>query len=290
MRDRTASNVPTEFLEATGCRYAFRRFGAGAALPLVFLPHFTGTLDNWDPAVVDPLASGREVILFDNAGIGRSNGEVPTTVEEMAGHLDRFLDALGIAACDLIGFSLGGMVAQELVRERPALVRRLILVGTAPRGGEDIMNLEKPSLAPHFADQSLKGYAILQKIFFAPTQSSQEAGAAFIGRLSERSSDRDAPSGPQVARAQLAAFRQWQESQGERFAGLKSISQSTLVICGVHDEMIPVRNSYFLSQNLPNALLLTYPNAGHGALFQFHESFTRVAASFLDSASPIAEL
>jgi pimeloyl-ACP methyl ester carboxylesterase len=272
----------TRFLEVAGERYAYRRFGAGAGLPLLCLQHFTGTLDNWDPAVTEPLAAEREVILFDNAGVGRSTGEVPQTIAGMTKHALAFLDGLGLTTCDVLGFSLGGMIAQQMVQDRPSVFRRMLLVGTAPRGGEDIMHLEKPTLAKYLQDPTYRGYAVLQKIFFAPTESSQAAGAAFISRLSQRTEDRDTPSGPQVAKAQIAAFREWEQWTGERFADLHGIRQPTLVVNGVHDEMIPVRNSYWLGENLPNGMLLTYPDAGHGSLFQFHESFTRQASAFLE--------
>ncbi len=280
--------APTLFLQANGERYAYRRFGRTSALPLLCLQHFTGTLDNWDPAVTDALAAGRELILFDNAGVGRSSGTVPETIAGMAAHASAFLDALGLNSCDVLGYSLGGMVAQQLVLDRPSIFRRMILVGTGPRGGEDIMHLEKPSLAKYLNDPKLQGYSPLQKIFFAPTESSQAAGAAFIGRLAQRREDRDAVSGPEVARAQIAAFREWEQFTGERFATLKGIRQPTLVVNGVHDEMIPVRNSYWLSETLPNAVLMTYPDAGHGSLFQFHESFAHQAQEFLASDSPVA--
>jgi len=247
-----------------------------------------GTLDNWDPAVTDPLAASREVILFDNAGIGRSTGRVPNTVQEMAAHVLEFLDGLGVTTCDVLGFSLGGMVAQQVALERPSMIRRMILVGTAPRGGQDIMHLEKPSLATSFSDPALPGYARLQKIFFTPTRSSQAAGQAFVARLAERTDDLDPPSGPEVAAAQIAAFREWEHVCGERFADLTKFHQPTLVVNGIHDEMIPVSNSYALGEHLPNAVLLTYPDAGHGSLFQFHESFTRQAAAFLASDSQFA--
>jgi len=281
-------SAPTRFLESGTERYAYRRFGSGPGLPLLCLQHFTGTLDNWDPALLDPLAAEREVILFENAGIGRSSGTVPNTVAGMAAHALAFLDRLGLKTCDVLGFSLGGMVAQQMVLERPAIFRRLILVGTAPRGGEDIMHLDKPSIAKHLADPTLKGYAVLQKIFFAPTESSQAAGAAFIQRLMQRRDDREPLSGPAVAQAQMAAFREWEQVSGERFSDLKAIRHPTLVVNGVHDEMIPVSNSYWLSARLPNAVLLTYPDSGHGSLFQFHESFTRQAAAFLASQSEFA--
>jgi pimeloyl-ACP methyl ester carboxylesterase len=286
----TPSNVsaPTQFLDVGDARYAYRRFGTGSACPLLCLQHFTGNLDNWDPAVTDPLASGREVILFDNAGIGRSSGTVPQTIGAMAEHALAFMDGLKLDHCDVLGYSLGGMVAQHMVLERPSLFRKLILVGTAPRGGADIMHVEKPSLVRYFQDPALQGYARLQKLFFAPTASSQAAGEAFVARLGQRRTDRDQPSGPEVAAAQIAAFRDWEHYTGDRFADLQRIREPTLVVNGVRDEMIPIRNSYWLSENLPNAVLLTYPDSGHGALFQFHESFTRQATAFLDSDSPFA--
>jgi pimeloyl-ACP methyl ester carboxylesterase len=286
----SASNVtaPTQFLQVRNERYAYRRFGNGPGRPLLFLQHFTGTLDNWDPAVTDPLASGREVILFESAGVGRSTGKVPDTVAGIATHALAFLSGLGVTTCDVLGFSLGGMVAQQMAQDRPSIFRRMILVGTAPQGGEDIMHLEKPSLARYLGDPTLQGYAVLQKIFFAPTPSSQAAGEAFIGRLAQRKADREPASGREAAGAQMAAFREWEQFTGARFENLKSIRQPTLVVNGIHDEMIPVSNSYWLAENLPNAVLLTYPDSGHGSLFQFHESFTRQAAAFLASDSPFA--
>jgi pimeloyl-ACP methyl ester carboxylesterase len=206
----------------------------------------------------------------------------------MATHALAFLDGLDLANCDVLGFSLGGMVAQQMAQDRPSIFRRMILAGTAPRGGEDIMHLEKPSLAKHFGNPKLQGYAILQKIFFAPTKSSQAAGAAFIERLAQRTQDREPISGPEVAKAQLAAFREWERFTRQRFGDLKDIRQPTLVVNGIHDEMIPVANSYWLSENLPNAVLMTYPDSGHGSLFQFHESFTRQTTAFLASDSPFA--
>ena len=247
---QSATSVPTQFLQASGETYAYRRFGSGPGLALLCLQHFTGTLDNWDPAVTDPLARGREVILFESAGLGRSTGKVPDTISGMAKHAFAFLDGLGLRSCDVLGYSLGGMVAQPMAQDRPSIFRRIILVGTAPRGGEDIMHLDKPSLAKHFSNPKLQGYTILQKIFFAPTESSQEAGAAFIERLSQRIGDREPVSGPTVAQAQMAAFRDWEKYAGQRFAELGDINHPTLVVNGIHDEMIPVQNSYWLSENL----------------------------------------
>jgi pimeloyl-ACP methyl ester carboxylesterase len=288
--NKTVSSMtaPTLFVQAGSERYAYRRFGLGTNLPLLCLQHFTGTLDNWDPAVTDRLAETAELILFDNAGVGRSSGDVPNTIARMATHALAFLDGLKLATCDVLGFSLGGMVAQQMALERPSIFRRMILVGTAPRGGEDIMHLDKPNLAKHLQNPALKGYAVLQKIFFAPTESSQAAGAAFVERLMRRSEDREPASGLAVAQAQMTAFREWEQVSGERFSDLKRIRHPTLVVQGVFDEMIPVSNSYWLSAHLPNAVLLTYPDSGHGSLFQFHSSFSRQATAFLASDSEFA--
>src|SRR5580700_5029731 len=287
---KTASNTTaaTHVLQVNDHSYAYRRFGNGSGLPLLCLQHFTGTLDNWDPAVTDPLASGREVILFDSAGVGRSSGDVPQTIAAMAEHAMAFLDALGITTCDVIGYSLGGMVALQMVQTRSSIVRRMILVGTAPRGGEDVMHLEKPNLAKHIQDPTNRGYDVLKKIFFTSSSASQAAAEAFVGRISQRKEDRDPAAGPKVAGAQIAAFREWETFKGERFADLRAIRQPALVVNGVHDEMIAVRNSYWLADNLPNAVLLVYPDAGHGSLFQYPDSFTRHAGAFLSVASESA--
>lgn len=280
-----ASNTtaPTQFIETGLEKYAYRRFGTGAGLPLLCLQHFTGTLDNWDPAVTDGLALGREVILFENAGVGRSSGEVPECVPGMAEHALAFVDALGLTQVDVLGFSLGGMVAQQIAIDRPSLVRKMLLVATAPEGGEDIMHMEKPELKKITDDPNIPGLQKLVKLFFAPSASSQAAGEAFVARLAARKEDREPISGPKVAKAQIIAFRAWEHFSGERFGKLGKISQPCLVVNGVFDQMIPVRNSYMLSEHLPKAMLLTHPDAGHGSLFQFHDLFVRQAALFLDS-------
>jgi len=281
--DASTITAPTQFIETRLETYAYRRFGGGGAPPLLCLQHFTGTLDNWDPAVTDQLARGREVILFESAGLGRSTGEVPTTIAGMTEHLLAFVDALALTQIDLLGFSLGGMVAQQAALVRPSLVRKMLLVGTAPEGGEDIMHLEKPELSKILGDPSLSGYQVLVKLFFTPSESSQAAGQAFATRLGARTEDREPLSSPKVAQAQIAAFRAWERVEGERFGKLRRITQPCLVVNGVRDTMIPVRNSYLLAEHLPNAMLLTYPDAGHGSLFQFPDSFVRQATLFLDS-------
>jgi pimeloyl-ACP methyl ester carboxylesterase len=279
-----ASNItaPTQFIETPLEKYAYRRFGVGSGVPLLCLQHFTGTLDNWDPAVTDPLAQGREVILFENAGVGRSTGHVPDSMSAMAEHVASFADALGLKRVDVLGYSLGGMVAQEVALEWPNLVRKMVLAATAPEGGEDIMHMEKPELRKITEDPNIPGLEKLVKLFFAPSESSQAAGKAFAARLAERQKDREPLAGPNVAMAQITAFRAWERFTGERFANLRKITQPCLVVNGVFDNMIPIRNSYMLGEHLPNALLLSYPDAGHGSLFQFHDSFVTQASLFLD--------
>jgi pimeloyl-ACP methyl ester carboxylesterase len=276
------TTAPTQFIQTKLEKYAYRRFGKGPGLPLLCLQHFTGTLDNWDPAVTDPLALGREVILFESAGLGRSTGKVSESMSGMAAHALAFIDALGLKRLDILGYSLGGMVAQQIALERPSLVRKMLLVATAPEGGEDIMHMEKPELRKITEDPNLPGLEKLVRLFFAPTKSSQAAGEAFAARLAERKEDREPLAGSDVAMAQIMAFRAWEHFSGERFASLGKITQPCLVVNGVFDNMIPVRNSYMLSEHLPNAMLLTYPDAGHGSLFQFHKSFVRQALLFLE--------
>jgi pimeloyl-ACP methyl ester carboxylesterase len=283
MNHASNTTAPTNFVDTKLKKYAYRRFGEGTGLPLVWLQHFTGTLDNWDPAVTDPLASGREVILFESAGVGRSSGEVPPSIPEMAKHVFAFLDALALRQVDVLGYSLGGMVAQEMALQRPSLVRKMVLVGTAPEGGDDIMHMEKPELKKIVDDPNLNGFQKLVKLFFTPSAPSQAAGEAFVARLAQRKHDQEPISGPKVAEAQITAFRAWETVSGERFVKLRKISQPCLVVHGVFDNMIPVRNSYMLSEHLPNAMLLTYPDAAHGSLFQFHESFVRQTSLFLAS-------
>jgi pimeloyl-ACP methyl ester carboxylesterase len=285
MANASNTTAPTQFIQTKLETYAYRRFGEGHRLPLLCLQHFTGTLDNWDPAVTDPLALGREMILFESAGLGRSTGQVPETMSGMAAHVLAFADALGLKRLDILGYSLGGMVAQQVALERPSLVHKMLLVATAPEGGEDIMHMDKPELRKITEDPNMPGLEKLVKLFFAPSESSQAAGEAFAGRLAQRKGDREPLAGANVAMAQITAFRAWETFSGERFAKLGKITQPCLVVNGVFDDMIPVRNSYMLSEHLPNAMLLTYPDSGHGSLFQFHKSFVRQATLFLDSES-----
>jgi len=284
----TVSNTtaPTQFVTAGDNKYAYRQFGSGPGLPLLFLQHFTGTLDGWDAAVTDPLAISRSVILFESAGIGRSNGQVPTTVAGMASHAMRFLDALGLNRVDVLGFSLGGMVAQVIALQRPSLFRRIILTGTGPEGGVGVA-MDRPELLKIFVDQQMPMSEKLLKLFFATTETSQSAGREFVRRLAQRTADKDIPTTAEAAGAQLAAMSAWEKS-GEPYADLKKITQPVLVTNGNHDIMIPTVTSFTLSEHIPNAQLIIYPDSGHGSLFQHAGTFTSHVSEFLDrSDAPI---
>ncbi len=200
---QTHETAPTRFVEANGIRSAYRSFGKESGVPLVFLQHFRGTMDDWDPAVAGGLAKDRPVVLFDSAGIARSGGETPDTVAEMARHALAVIKALGLTQVDLLGFSLGGFVAQQVTLDRPDLVRRVILAGTGPLGGEG-MDTFSPEVQAVAAQEKTKPEDLLF-LFFAPTETSQAAGRAFLGRLGARKEDREPPSNDQVRRAQLVA-------------------------------------------------------------------------------------
>jgi len=279
----TTSNTtaPTQYVTVGDNRYAYRQFGSGPAVPLLFLQHFTGTLDNWDPAVTDLFALGRPVILFESAGIGRSSGKVPTTVAGMADHAMKFLDALRLTQVDVLGFSLGGMVAQVIALKRPALLRRIILTGTGPAGGVGVA-MDRPELLKIFVDQQMPMSEKLLKLFFETTETSQSAGRQFVQRLARRTEDKDTPTTAEAAGTQLAAMAAWEKSGGEPYADLKKITQPVLVTNGNNDIMIPTVNSFTLSAHLPNAQLVIYPDSGHGSLFQHAGAYVSLVSEFLN--------
>lgn len=285
MSTYTAVTVPTKFVESNGIRFAYRRFGKQGGLPLVFNQHFSGNLDNWDPAVLDGLAREREVIIFNNAGVASSTGEVPKTFAGMAKNAEAFIDALGLKKVDLLGFSIGGMVAQIIVLDRPELVRKLILVGTAPRdpdNGNQASGLTAETQSIFGATYNPPENLWLS-VFFTNSDKSQAAGREFLKRYLSRTKGRDAPINDKVVPAQIAAVGEWATSTGERFAYLKDIKQPTLVVSGNHDVIVYTSNSLHLVQNLPDAKLILYPDANHGSWYQNHEDFVFEANRFLNS-------
>jgi pimeloyl-ACP methyl ester carboxylesterase len=276
----THNTVPTQYVEANGVRYAYRRFGAGNHLPLVCLQHFRGGLDNWDRLVTDGLAQNRSVILFNNAGVASSEGDPADTIEGMAKHVIAFVDALGLGKIDLFGFSMGGFVAQSVVLARPTLVRRLILAGTGPEGGEGMVGY--PELATRHATQEVPTEENFLYLFFYPTDPSQAAGRVYWKRRHERE-DQDRPSSNAAMMAQVKAISAWGAvPANDRYAKLKEIKLPVLVVNGKTDLMVPTVNSFIVQQHLPDAELIVYPDSGHGAIFQFPARFVREAITFLD--------
>jgi pimeloyl-ACP methyl ester carboxylesterase len=274
-------DAPTQFITADGIRYAYRRLGPVSGVPLLLLPHFRGGLDHWDPVVTNGLALERPVILFNNAGVASSTGEPASTVLGMASHVVSFLRALQIQQVDVLGFSTGGFVAQQLAIDHPDLVRALVLAGTGPAGGEGLSQYS-PLVTAH----ATRDVPILEDIlylFFAPSETSQAAGKAFWARRHERL-EQDTPSSPAAMAAQAQAIGAWGEVPAtERYASLKQIGQPALVVNGHSDVMVPTINSYILQQHIPNATLLLYPDSGHGAIFQYPTSFVAQTQLFLNA-------
>jgi pimeloyl-ACP methyl ester carboxylesterase len=276
----THQTAPTQFVEANGIRFAYRRFGKAGGVPLVFNMHFTGTMDHWDPAVTDGFAKEREIILFNNAGISSSSGEVPASIEEMAANATAFIKALGLIQVDLLGFSLGGLVAQELTVAEPKLVRRLVLVGTGPRSGEGMAG-GTPEGKQIFGATYEEADHLWLRVFFTPSQASQAAGRAFLKRFRLRTKDRDPEVNEKVAPAQRAAIAKWGAPRERPYDYLKAIQQPTLVVNGSTDLIIYTVNSFILQQNLPNAQLILYPDSAHGSQYQYPAGFVRHVSMFL---------
>jgi pimeloyl-ACP methyl ester carboxylesterase len=277
----THQTAPTQFVEANGIRFAYRRFGKPSGAPLVFNMHFMGTLDHWDPAVTDGFAANREVILFDNAGVSSSSGTVPGTFAGMGANAIAFIRALGLAQVDVLGFSIGGLVAQEITLQAPDLVRRLVLVGTGPRAGES-MDTGTPEGKEIFGGTYKDPDDLWLRVQFTPSEASQASGREFIKRFRLRRDDRDPETTRETALAQLAAIGEWGAKRDRAWDYLKEIKQPTLVVSGSNDVIIYTVNSFILQQQLPNAQLIIYPDTGHGSLFQYPGLFVRHVSMFLD--------
>jgi pimeloyl-ACP methyl ester carboxylesterase len=268
----THETAPTQFVEANGVRFAYRRFGKAGGVPLVFNQHYTGTMDHWDPAVTDGLAKDREVILFNNAGVSSSSGRTPSSFPEMGADAIAFVRALGLKQVDVIGISIGGFVAQEIALQGGDLIRKVILVGTGHRGND----MTASRSAEIFAASYDPPEHLWLAVHFKPTATSQKAGLAFLERKLRRQ-DRDPDVSEQTVAAQGEAIGKWITPDGDALAYLKSIRQPVLIAQGSDDVIIPTAHSLTLQQNLPNAQL------GHGSIYQYPELFVAHASLFLDA-------
>src|SRR5215203_2338307 len=273
----TWKTAPTHTINAGGVEFGYRQLGPSTGVPVVFLPHLSAVLDNWDPRVVDGIAAKHRVITFDNRGVGASSGATPRTIEEMASDAVTFIRALDLDRVDLFGFSMGGMIAQVIAQQQPRLVRKMIIAGTGPAGGEGIENVTRISYLDT-ARGLLTRQDPKQFLFFTRTPNGRRAGTEFLARLQERTSDRDKAISIRAFRAQLKAIHRWGQ---QRPADLASIHQPVLLMNGDSDKMVPTKNTVDLYRRLRNSQLIIYPDAGHGGVFQFHEDFIKRALGFL---------
>lgn len=276
----TAANAPTQLVEArNGVRYAYRRFGDAGDVTLVLMQHFRGNLDNWDTELLDTLAAEREVIAFNNTGVASSNGETPRSVQQMARDAIAFIEALNLEKVDVLGFSLGGFIAQEVALLKPDLVRKLVLAGTGPQGGPQMHGWRKD-----IADAARKpdaGAAELLYIMFKLTPTSQAKGPEYLSRFMAREVDRDPPSSPATIEAQYDAVIEWGIPDHGKLHRLAAIEQPTFVANGDGDLMLPPRLSHLMAGLIPNAQIKIYPDSAHGFLWQHNKEFGSDVNRFL---------
>jgi len=270
-------DVETRSIAVDGVNIAYRALGPDSGVPVIFLHHLMAVLDDWDPRVIDGIATRRRVIAFDNRGVGASGGSVPTTIEEMGRDAIAFIRALGFSQVDLLGFSLGGGVAQMVALQAPDLVRRVILAGTGPRGGGGIAEVTKVAaiayLKAAFTLSDARNF-----LFFPRTPEGKRAAKDYFARLKERTTNRDRPISLQARRAQLKAIMNAGKSAPD---DLSVITQPVFVVNGDRDLMVASRLSADMARRLPNARLTIYPDSGHGGVFQHHRDFVPAVLDFL---------
>lgn len=272
------TNVPTQFISADGINFAYREYGQhNGGTPVIFLNHLAAVLDNWDPRIIDGIAAKHHVVVFDNRGVGASTGKPSKSIEQMADDAITFIQAKGFKKVDLFGFSMGGMISQEIVLKQPNLIRKMILSGTGPAGGTGISTVGRVSNW-----DLVRGLATRQDpkvyLFFTRTDNGKAAAKAFVQRINERTENRDKEITISAYRAQLKALKKW---GNKKSADLSIIQQPVLVANGDHDRMVPTVNTYDLAKRLPNSALIIYPDAGHGGIFQFHQDFVKQSLTFL---------
>lgn len=270
-------DVPTRTIDVGGVPFAYRELGPASGVPVIFLHHLMAVLDDWDPRVLDGIAAHRRVIAFDNRGVGASGGSVPYTVEEMGRDAIAFIRALGLKQVDLLGFSLGGGVAQMVALQAPDLVRRMILAGTGPRGGGGIEEITKVAVMAYIK-AALTLSDARNFLFFPRTPEGKRAAKDYFARLRERSTDRDKKVSLQARRAQLKAIMAAGTSAPD---DLSVITQPVFVVNGDNDLMVASSHSAGMARRLPNAQLTIYPDCGHGGVFQHHQAFVPAVLDFL---------
>ena len=272
------TTVPTQFISADGVSFAYREYGQqNGGTPVIFLNHLAAVLDNWDPRIIDGIAAKHHVVVFDNRGVGASTGEPAKSIKQMADDAITFIQAKGFKKVDLFGFSMGGMISQEIALKQPQLIRKMILSGTGPAGGIGISTVGRVSNW-----DLVRGMATRQDpkvyLFFTRTDKGKAAAKQFVQRINERTENRDKEITLTAYRAQLKALKKW---GNKKPTDLSIIQQPVLVVNGDHDRMVPTVNTYDLAKRLPNSSLIIYPDAGHGGIFQFNQDFVKQSLTFL---------
>ncbi|TQC45078.1 alpha/beta hydrolase [Rhodococcus sp. WS4] len=273
----TYKDAPARTVNAGGVTYAYRELGPKGGIPVVFFVHLAATLDNWDPRIIDPIAKNHHVIAFDNRGVGASTGTVPDSIEAMADDAVKFINALGFDKVDIFSFSLGGMIAQDLVVKHPELVRKLILTGTGPAGGK---NIDKVAGTTYYDTlrATLTRSDPKEFLFFNRNATGKRAAKAFVKRLEERTADRDASIKVKAFQTQLKAIKKWGRATP---VDLSTITQPTLIANGDNDRMVPSVLSDDLHHRIKGSELIIYPDSGHGGIFQNHDKFVPAVLEFL---------
>ncbi|MDX2707004.1 alpha/beta hydrolase [Streptomyces sp. PA03-6a] len=273
------ANTPIQHAEVGGTRLAYREFGDRTGVPLILFSRFRGSIDDWDPSVIERLAAERHVIVFDNAGVGFSDGKVGADIAEMTDTAIHLLEELGIPQADMLGFSMGGYITERLALTRPDLVRYLILVGTGAGGGEGAV-LQGPEIE-EWLTSGRSMQEILEAIWFSTSETGKAATANYLARIYTPERPERANVTDEAGVALRKAINDWWAGEGATLEELHKIEQPTLIVNGIRDAMVPSPNSFLMAQKIPNSQLILYPDSGHGSLFQYPEAFSQAVLDFI---------